>query len=169
MKKRSVLFLLLLVGCSSQNNSSSSNLYDDSFNNDYENLVRFSSRNEEAFSYADLNTYQYDMEGKKCITLEFSYKDKEINNFKVIVLPFSIDKVEEAPSSVVNIGYFGKSFTLTENEDPSEYCFRGFRLSFIIKEIDDLKFSFNGIIDNTEIKENYFISSSSIIDKSIDK
>ena len=164
MKKIFLVFIFLLFACSS--NTSSSNYYDESYNYVHD-------ENDEEFSYANLNTYSSIIDEKVCLSLEFSKPIKDIKNFKVMVLPYSINKIENIPSSIVCIGYFNQNYTLSNEENVENYTFKGFRLSFLVNEklkLEDnkldLKFFFSGLINNQEVGNKcYFISKDLIIDK----
>ncbi|CDC43366.1 unknown [Firmicutes bacterium CAG:449] len=90
-----------------------------------------------------------------------------------MVLPYSINKIENIPSSIVCIGYFNQNYTLSNEENVENYTFKGFRLSFLVNEklkLEDnkldLKFFFSGLINNQEVGNKcYFISKDLIIDK----
>ena len=172
MKKIFLVFIFLLFACSS--NTSSSNYYDESYSENLAALINYvHDESDEEFSYANLKTYSSIIDEKVCLSLEFSKPIKDIKNFKVMVLPYSINKIENIPSSIVCIGYFNQNYTLSNEENVENYTFKGFRLSFLVNEklkLEDnkldLKFFFSGLIDNQEVGNKcYFISNDSIIDK----
>lgn len=146
MKKLLILSsLLLLVACGEGNYSSI--VYDSSFNDDLKLLLNSTPTEYDEFMLFNVNGYKTpskEHEDYYIFTLELSYKSEEFNNIKIIMVPYSynISNISNI-GTVASIGYNNINFKLGKETNESEYCFKGYRLSYLIKDdLNGFKVSF---------------------------
>lgn len=154
MKKLLILSsLLLLVSCGE--GSYSSIVYDSTFNDDLKLLLSSTPIEYDNeimhFNVAGYKTPSTEHEDYYIFTLELSYKSEEFNNIKIIMVPFSYTLANISNiGTVASVGYNNVSFKLGKETNESEYCFKGYRLSYLIKDdLNGFKVSFKS--DNSNM------------------
>lgn len=168
MKKKLLLAgILLLTGCNQQENIQQSLFYDDSFSTDLNELFLFNNQEKvyEENSPFLLKTSLKNSEYKDfyVVTTDFAYQEKRIENIKILVLPFSLPD-EEKPTSIANVGYDGKVYNLDSEVDLRSLTYKGYRISFLIKDYQTgIKASIKGKIDGEEYSSIFYIPAEDFI------
>lgn len=169
MKKKLLLAgILLLTGCNQQENIQQSLFYDnDSFSTDLNELFSFHDQEivYEEHSPFLLKTSLKNSEYKDfyVVTTDFAYQEKRIENIKIIVLPFSLPD-EEKPTSIANVGYDGKVYNLDSEVDLRSLTYKGYRISFLIKDYQTgIKASIKGKIDGEVYESKFYIPAEDFI------
>jgi len=146
MKKIVLLFAIILLASCGESQFNSIN-YDSTFNDDLRELLKSTpiEYNESIFFNAKgFKTPSAEHKDYYIFTLELSYKDLSFENIKIIMVPYSytIDDISKI-GTVSNIGYNNINFKLSATTNESEYIFKGYRLSYLIKDdLDGFKVSF---------------------------
>lgn len=168
MKKKLLLAsILLLTGCNQQENIQQSLFYDDSFSTDLNELFSFEDQekvyNEDAPFILKTSLKNSEYQDFYVITTDFAYREKRIENIKIIVLPFSLSN-EEKPTSIANVGYNGKNYNLDSEINHHNLTYKGFRISFLLKDYQaGIKASIRGKIDGEEYKNIFYIPAEDFI------
>lgn len=138
MRKSIILLSSCLFLCGCNNEVSSSNENKTFLSNDIQELISFNGDNplDYPFELDKQINKSLTHENFYVVTVTIAYKEVTINNFKSIVIPYSLNIIE-ASNLVANVGYSDEKYTLGSKDSSDPFTFPGFRISYLTKDNED--------------------------------